>query len=58
MHPKKEAERFETAIITTAAEPGKGGIVMLPGVKEIMEEVAAVISAVVSQRLTMFIYSP
>ncbi|KAI4526193.1 HAD-like protein [Schizophyllum commune Loenen D] len=37
---EKEAERFETAIITTAAEPGKGGIVMLPGVKEIMEELA------------------
>ncbi|KAL1748653.1 HAD-like domain-containing protein [Schizophyllum fasciatum] len=37
---EKEAERFEAAIVTTANEPGKGGIVMLPGVQEIMKELA------------------
>ncbi|TRM68111.1 HAD-like domain-containing protein [Schizophyllum amplum] len=35
---EKEAERFETAIVTVASQPGSEGIVKLPGVKEIMEE--------------------
>ncbi|KAL1668004.1 HAD-like domain-containing protein [Schizophyllum commune] len=37
---EKEAERFETAIIEAARQPGSQGIVKLPGVKEIMDELA------------------
>ncbi|KAF8969463.1 HAD-like domain-containing protein [Flammula alnicola] len=35
---ESEAERFEKAIVTTSTEGGRQGIVQLPGVKPIMEE--------------------
>jgi beta-phosphoglucomutase-like phosphatase (HAD superfamily) len=35
---EREATRFEEAIVTTAKEDGRPGIVKLPGVSEIMEE--------------------
>ena len=36
---KNEASRFEQAIVTTAAHDGGQGIVMLPGVEAVMQEV-------------------
>ncbi|KAJ6598868.1 HAD-like domain-containing protein [Mycena vulgaris] len=38
---EREAERFEHAIVTSAAENGGGGIVLLPGVKLVMDEIAS-----------------
>ncbi|KAJ3524219.1 hypothetical protein NMY22_g11103 [Coprinellus aureogranulatus] len=36
---EKEAERFEQAIVTTASQPnGRSGIVLLPGVADVMKE--------------------
>ncbi|KDR83939.1 hypothetical protein GALMADRAFT_150979 [Galerina marginata CBS 339.88] len=37
---ESEAERFERAIVTTSSEGGRQGIVLLPGVKPIMQEIA------------------
>ncbi|KAI0311444.1 phosphatase [Amylostereum chailletii] len=37
---EKEAERFERAIVTTSSENGRQGIVLLPGVPEIMKNLA------------------
>ena len=37
--PQREAERFESAIVTTSSEGGKQGIVLLPGVKDIIDNV-------------------
>ena len=36
---KREATRFEEAIVDTSTEDGRPGIILLPGVKEIMQEV-------------------
>ncbi|KAJ3518059.1 hypothetical protein NLJ89_g100 [Agrocybe chaxingu] len=38
---EEEAERFEKAIVSTASEGGRPGIVLLPGVKPIMDEIAS-----------------
>ncbi|CAA7260030.1 unnamed protein product [Cyclocybe aegerita] len=38
---EQEAERFEKAIVSTASEGGRPGIVLLPGVKPIMDEIAS-----------------
>ncbi|KAF9057968.1 HAD-like domain-containing protein [Panaeolus papilionaceus] len=37
---QKEAERFEKAILTTSSEGGRPGIVLLPGVPAVMDELA------------------
>jgi len=37
---EKEAERFEKAIVTSSTENGRAGIVLLPGVKAAMDELA------------------
>ncbi|KAJ6515691.1 HAD-like domain-containing protein [Mycena sanguinolenta] len=39
---EKEAERFEELIVTTSTENGRQGIVLLPGVKAAMDELAPV----------------
>ena len=39
---QKEAERFEKLIVTTSTENGRQGIVLLPGVKAAMDELAPV----------------
>ena len=36
---KREVTRFEEAIVDTSKEDGRPGITLLPGVKEIMQEV-------------------
>lgn len=36
---QQEAERFEKAILTSASESGRQGIVRLPGVQPIIDEV-------------------
>jgi hypothetical protein len=36
---QSEAKRFETAIVTTSSEGGRQGIVQLPGVNPIFNEV-------------------
>ncbi|KAJ7178955.1 phosphatase [Mycena filopes] len=37
---EREAERFEKAIVTTSTENGRQGIVLLPGVKAALDELA------------------
>ncbi|KZV75120.1 phosphatase [Peniophora sp. CONT] len=37
---EREAERFEKSIVTTSSEGGRQGIVLLPGVKEIISSLA------------------
>ncbi|KAJ7240335.1 HAD-like domain-containing protein [Mycena haematopus] len=38
---EKEAERFENAIVTSSTANGRQGIILLPGVKEAMDELAS-----------------
>ncbi|KIM46371.1 hypothetical protein M413DRAFT_24104 [Hebeloma cylindrosporum] len=37
---ESEAERFETAIVTTSSEGGRQGIIQLPGVNAVLNEIA------------------
>ena len=51
--PQKEAERFEQAIVSTSAQGGRQGIVILPGAKSIIDEVRVSACACADSRLKL-----
>jgi hypothetical protein len=51
--PQKEAERFEQAIVSTSAQGGRQGIVILPGAKPIIDEVRVCICVCADARLEL-----